>query len=79
MAGAIDLLKATHLDPQLGNLLALKRDGFLEAWILLSGGPDPGIDLDYAAYRAAHQAELRGYIDKYVIRPYAHKTAAESR
>ncbi len=66
-AEAIDPLKTTHLDPQLGNLLALKRDGLLEAWILLSSGADAGIVKDYAAYRDAHHMELRAYFDKYII------------
>ena len=66
-AGAIDLQKSTHLDPQLANLLSLKRDGMLEAWILLSSGTDAGIAQDYASYRAAHHVELRAYFDKYII------------
>ena len=37
---AIERQKAPHLDPQLANVLSLKRDGLLEAWILLSGGPN---------------------------------------
>ena len=74
-AGAIDLRKVTHLDPQLANVLSLKRDGLLEAWILLSGGADSGIAQDYAAYRAAHHADLRAYFDKYIIHPAAPATA----
>src|SRR5580658_547778 len=73
-AAAIDLQKATHLDAQLANILSLKRDGLLEAWIFLSGGPDPGIAQDYAAYRAAHHAELRAYFDKYIIHTIAPAT-----
>jgi hypothetical protein len=71
VANAIDPLKAAHLDPELANVLALKRDGLLEACILLSGGADAGVAQDYAAYRAAHHVELRAYFDKYIIHPDA--------
>src|SRR5580658_199128 len=53
--GRIDVQKATHLDAQLASILSLKRDGLLGAWIFLSGGPDPGIAQDYAAYRASRR------------------------
>jgi len=66
---ALNRQKAPHLDPQLANVLSLKSDGLLEAWILLSGGADAGIAQDYAAYRAAHHAELRAYFDKYIVHP----------
>ena len=71
VADAIDRQKAAHLDPQLVNIVLLKRDGLLEAWILISGGPDPGIGQDYATYRDGHHAELRAYFDKYIIRRVA--------
>jgi tetratricopeptide (TPR) repeat protein len=69
VADAIDRQKAAHLDPQLANIVLLKGDGLLEAWILLSGGPDSGIAQDYAAYRNAHHMELRAYFDKHIIQP----------
>jgi len=69
VADAVDRQPAAHLDPQLANVVLLKRDGLLEAWILLSGGADSGIAQDYAAYRAAHHIELRAYFDKYIIHP----------
>jgi tetratricopeptide (TPR) repeat protein len=69
VADAIARQQAPHLDPQLANVASLKRDGLLEAWILISGGPDPGIAQDYAAYRDAHHVELRAYFDKYIIHP----------
>lgn len=56
------------MDPRLADLLALKGDGLLQAWIVLNGA-DAGIARDYAAYRAAHHDESRAYLDKYVIRP----------
>jgi hypothetical protein len=69
VADAIDRQKAAHLDPQLANILLLKGDGLLEAWILISGGPDPGLAQDYAGYRDTHHLELRAYFDKYIIHP----------
>jgi len=51
------------------NILLLKAAGLLESWVLLSGRRDAGIAQDYAAYRATHHAEMRGYVDKYVIHP----------
>ena len=69
VASALDRQLVPHLDPQLANLFALHRDGLLEAWILLNGGPDPGILQDYATYRNAHHLELRAYFDKYIIHP----------
>lgn len=69
VADVIDRRKATRLDPQLANLILLKGDGLLEAWILLNGGADAGIARDYAAYRDAHHEQLRAYFDKYIIHP----------
>ena len=69
VANAVERLNAPHLDPLLANVLALKRDGLLEAWILLNGGPDPSLAPDYAPYRDAHHAEIRAYFDKYIIHP----------
>ena len=66
---AVEKLKGNQLDGQLVNLLALKRDGLLESWILLNGGGDPGISRDYAAYRKAHHDQLRAYLDMYIIHP----------
>lgn len=69
VADAIDQQKDPHLDPQLANVILLKRDGLLAAWLLLTSGADAGIARDYAAYRDAHHTELRAYFDKYVIQP----------
>jgi tetratricopeptide (TPR) repeat protein len=69
VADGLHRQKAAHLDPQLANIALLRRDGLLEAWILLSGGADAGIAQDYAAYRATHHVELRAYFDKYIIHP----------
>lgn len=71
LADTVDRKKAKHLDPQLMNILLLKGDGLLEAWVLMSGGMDAGIAQDYAVYCAAHHTEMRAYLDKYVIHPAA--------
>jgi len=66
VADAIDLKKATHLDPQLAALRQLKRDGLLACWILLNGA-DQGIAQDYAAYRETHRDLLRRYLHTCVL------------
>ena len=53
------------LEPSLKNLFALKKDGMLECWILLSEN-DFQIRFDYANYRKQHRELLAAYLDRYV-------------
>jgi tetratricopeptide (TPR) repeat protein len=48
------------------SLIALRRDGMLECWVLLNGA-DQEILRDYPAYRDGHRELLRAYVDKYVV------------
>lgn len=66
VAGTVDRAKATPLDAQLATLLELHRNGLLPAWIIFNAA-DAGIARDYADYRVTHRAELRTYLDKYII------------
>ncbi|MDA2914671.1 hypothetical protein MYX77_12110, partial [Acidobacteriia bacterium AH_259_A11_L15] len=54
------------LDSALEVLLALERQGLLEAYILLARA-DEGIVQDYEAYRAEHRDKIRQYLDDYVV------------
>lgn len=54
------------LSPAVENLIALKKAGLLEPYILLTV-PDKGIAQDYAAYRDAHRDKLRQYLNDFVI------------
>jgi tetratricopeptide (TPR) repeat protein len=54
------------LEPSLKNLMALKKDGMIECWILLSAS-DAGIRYDYPDYRKQHRDLLAGYIDRYIL------------
>jgi len=67
---AIDMKKATRLDPQLAALQQLKQQGMLACWILLNGA-DQGIAQDYVAYRETHRDLLKRYLATYVLHPPA--------
>lgn len=54
------------LEPSLRNLLALKKDGMLECWILVSEN-DAQIQFDYPDYRKQHRGLLAAYLDNYVV------------
>lgn len=54
------------LDSALEVLLALERQGLLEAYILLARA-DEGIVQDYVSYRAEHRDNIRQYLDDYVV------------
>jgi tetratricopeptide (TPR) repeat protein len=54
------------LEPSLKNLLALKKDGMIECWILLTGY-DPLLRYDYPNYRKQHRDLLVAYLDRYVV------------
>jgi len=66
VAAAVDRAKATPLDTQLATLLELQKHGLLQAWIIFNAA-DAGIARDYADYRVAHRAELRAYLDRYMV------------
>lgn len=54
------------LEPSLGTLLELDRQGWLECWIMLRGA-DAGIRYDYPAFRASHRDLLVRYVDSMVV------------
>jgi tetratricopeptide (TPR) repeat protein len=60
----------TNLDPTLATLLKLRREGLIEAYVLISAADD-GIAKDYPAYRAGHRELIHRYIAEYVAAPLA--------
>lgn len=56
------------VDPDLVMLQALAQANMLEPYVLLNAA-DQGIAQDYAAYRAAHRAELQEYLNRFVVPP----------
>jgi tetratricopeptide (TPR) repeat protein len=58
--------KAKDNDKDLELIRRLSQKGLLEAFILISR-PDEGVAQDYAAYRKDHRAQLRQYIQEYLI------------
>jgi tetratricopeptide (TPR) repeat protein len=56
------------LEPSLKNLIALKKDGMIECWILLNAA-DAGIRYDYPDYRTQHRELLAAYVDHYILAP----------
>lgn len=56
----------TKLEKPLGLLQSLDADGLLDAFIVLNDS-DTGIEQDYPAYRRQHEADLRRYINMYVV------------
>jgi tetratricopeptide (TPR) repeat protein len=54
------------LDPSLKTLLELQSAELLEPWILLTV-PDAGLRQDYFTYRPAHRAQLKAYLDQYML------------
>jgi len=58
--------KPAQTDPQLDLLSKLKKDGMLEAFVLILH-PDQGIAGDFAAYQAAHRDKLLEFLDKYMV------------
>ena len=58
-------LTQEKLEPSLKNLLALKKDGMIECWILLS--TFDAIHYDYPEYRKQHRDLLVAYLDRYVV------------
>jgi tetratricopeptide (TPR) repeat protein len=59
-------LKENSLDISIANLLKLHRARLIEPYVLLAI-PDEGITRDYAEYRKANRANLRKYMNEYVI------------
>ena len=53
-------------DPSLQTLAKLDKEGLLESYILLAL-PDEGIAQDYPAYRRTNLADLRRYVNEYVL------------
>jgi Tetratricopeptide repeat len=60
--------KPEKLNPDLVNLIKLKKSGLLEPYILLNAA-DAGIAQDYAAYRKDHRDTLVRYLDEVVVPP----------
>src|SRR5262249_34300702 len=58
-------LKESSLDASIANLLKLRRNGVIEAYVLLAM-PDEGIARDYAEYRKNNRDKLRRYLNEYV-------------
>jgi len=58
-------LKESSLDASIANLLKLRRNGLIEAYVLLAM-PDEGIARDYAEYRKNNRDKLRRYLNEYV-------------
>jgi hypothetical protein len=59
-------VKAENIDPSLQIIRKLDKEGLLEAYILLAM-PDEGIAQDYPAYRRTNLADLRRYVNEYVL------------
>ena len=60
--------KAEKLNPELEALVKLKKEGFLDPYILLNM-PDQGIVQDYPEYRKAHRDILVRYLNEFVLPP----------
>ncbi|HYL93759.1 MAG TPA: hypothetical protein VEW69_11460 [Alphaproteobacteria bacterium] len=58
--------KTTNTDPGLLMLAQFKKDGLLEAFVLLVH-PDQGIAQDFLAYQKEHRDRLVEFMDKYVV------------
>ena len=56
------------IDPTLQILLKLKKEGLIEAYVLISA-PDEGIAKDYPAYRSAHRDLIHQYLAEYIAAP----------
>jgi tetratricopeptide (TPR) repeat protein len=54
------------LDPPLGDLLKLREDGLVEAYVLFRRAGD-GISEDYEKYRDANREKLRRYLNEWYI------------
>jgi tetratricopeptide (TPR) repeat protein len=68
--------KIKTLDPALATLLRLKKDGLIEAFVLLAKA-DNDIAQDYPAYFKDHREKLRKYVEEYVVPPLQSQNSTE--
>jgi tetratricopeptide (TPR) repeat protein len=59
-------IRSQDLNPPIATLIKIKREGLLEAYILLVR-PDEGLAQDYPAYRKDHRDKLLQYMNEYVV------------